>query len=153
MTKVNSWQLDLTKQVNIIVGAELGKTSLLKEIYFSHMNARRDDYEELDNYDSKLNGKYGVGIVYSYSLDNCKSIGEGQARLDTFNYILDKVMKYDGHQLLIIDNPERGLHVSVQQTLISDLLAKGGSNLKLVMATHSPSIILSWLDCVVNANV
>jgi predicted ATPase len=40
---------------------------------------------------------------------------------------------------LIIDEPERNLHISFQQTLIEDLMTIPSIG-KIVMATHAPSI-------------
>jgi AAA15 family ATPase/GTPase len=33
MSKQNTWNIDLTKKVNIIIGKEYGKTTLLKALY------------------------------------------------------------------------------------------------------------------------
>lgn len=83
-----------------------------------------------------------------------KGKSEGQSRLIHFYKAIEGLNKHvSSNKLLLIDNPERGLYIDDQRTLISNLITKGRSNLKLIVATHSPTIFYSgWTDSVVMAN-
>jgi hypothetical protein len=145
MSKINRWEIDLKKQVNIIIGIEYGKTTFLVKLY-SEISFNPDWPEIIHN-----NGSYGVGFV-PCDTPLYEGLSEGQSRLKFINTVLNCILKYDGPQLLIIDNIEKGLHIDVQRTLINDLL-HNKPNLKIVCSTHSPTIwYQSWIDYVVRAN-
>lgn len=141
MTKLNTWNVDLNKQVNIIIGIEYGKTTLLKKIY-----------QEAASTFILFDGNCGVGFVpCDTSIYN--DLSESQSRLKHIYNMLEAINRFEGSKLLIIDNIERGLHIDIQRTLISDLLEKGGPDLKIICSTHSPTIwYQGWIDCVVRAN-
>lgn len=144
MSKQNTWNIDLTRQVNIIIGSEMGKTTLLKSLYHDAAKA----INALKSFD----GNCGIGFIpCDSSIYN--NLSESQSRLKHIYDMLEAVNRFAGPKLLIIDNIERGLHIDVQRTLISDLLSKGGPNLKIICSTHSPTIYYQgWIDCVVRAN-
>lgn len=141
MTNLNTWNVDLTKQVNIIVGKEYGKTTLLKKIYYDVAHSFKS-----------FDGNCGVGFV-PCDTSIYKDLSESQSRLKHIYDMLEAVNRFAGPKLLIIDNIERGLYIDVQRTLISDLISKGGPNLKIICSTHSPTIYYQgWIDCVVRPN-
>lgn len=145
MTKLNTWNIDVNRQVNIIIGKEFGKTTLLKKLYFDA--SFNPEWHQFIH----SNGSHGIGFV-PCNTSIFEGMSEGQSRLKSIYDVLDTVCKHDGDRLLIIDNIERGLYIDVQRTLISDLIAKGGSNLKIICSTHSPIFYQGWIDCVVRAN-
>ena len=147
MTKLNTWNIDHKRQVNIIIGEELGKTTLLRKLY----NDASFDPECPDLIPA--NGSNGVGFVPSITPIN-DSLGEGQSRFNYISEVLWKVVQHEGPKLLIIDNPEAGLHINRQRGLIRLIVEAGGPDLKLVVATQSAITYYyeGWLDCVVRAN-
>ena len=146
MSKQNTWNIDLTKQVNIIIGKEYGKTTLLKKLYSEASFSCEWPTLIHDN------GSYGVGFV-PCDTSTYIDMSESQSRLKFMYDLLDKMSRFNNPKLLIIDNIERGLHIDTQRTLISDLLSKGGPNLKIICSTHSPTIFYQgWIDCVIRAN-
>jgi len=65
------------------------------------------------------------------------SSGERQILIMFVHLVLDKKLK---NGIFIIDEPELSLHISWQDMFV-DAVLEANSNLQLVLATHSPSII------------
>ena len=142
---MNTWKIDIDRQINILVGQELGKTTFLRNLYFNSLpkDCNRNMIHQ--------KGMEGLGFIPSCTPDHILGEGEGKERLKYIFQLTESLAKWEGRQLLIIDNPERGLHVDYQRSLINNILERA-PNLKLVMATHSPLILNGWIDCAVRAN-
>ncbi|CAH7416735.1 hypothetical protein VCHA53O466_50326 [Vibrio chagasii] len=53
-------------------------------------------------------------------------------------------------QLLMLDTPENGLHISWQRRIVDDIRELAGNNLQIIVATHSPSIVSGKRDSIVH---
>lgn len=65
--------------------------------------------------------------------------------LNFFGTIMSHFEKYNKEVIVIIDEPERNLHISHQSKLLSDIFSLNNVK-KLVVATHSPEIISNHFE-------
>ena len=60
--------------------------------------------------------------------------------------LLKALIQEDRHFLLFIDEPETSLHTDWQEKLIDNIRSLN-SHAQIIIATHSPSIVLDgWMD-------
>ncbi len=99
-----------------------------------------DRQKGLDNLTFNLEVAQGHTVVVAYEF---LSAGEKLA-VSLFKAILLR----PNASVLVVDEPEVSLSLEWQKSLLDDILALN-SDMQIIIATHSPAIILrGWLDCV-----
>lgn len=113
-----------TTKEEALKGAEIEKEKIRLRELISTKEKKKPLYEkyklDLDKIDFEENGVIRSGFMHIVE-------------------IATKILLAKERPIVIIDEPEKNLHLRVQNELIQDLLGLGLK--KLIVATHSPSII------------
>lgn len=155
----------IDNEISIVFGQNgSGKTLLLQELYqyfldqkqnviylpderifdITEGEALRIIYQEKMKNPNNIFDKYDVNVdLLDLSSQEWNYIRSGHMQIV---YMCCKVLSASENTVVLIDEPERNLHLEFQQTLISDLMAIPQIT-KIVAATHSPAVICEkWVD-------
>ena len=63
------------------------------------------------------------------------------------------IFRTNNKTVLIIDEPERSLHINAQEQLVDNMLEIAESNgCQIIMATHSPNIVNGYIELIAKRN-
>lgn len=96
-------------------------------------------------------GKVSINVIESNKKFGTDALSSGEKQLIIIigNLIFND--NITSRKVFIIDEPELSLHISWQRLLIESIL-NVGTNIQLIVATHSPSIISSYKDKIMSLN-
>jgi len=120
----------------------------------------RGIYERLKLFKSILDGRNAItGKKAVFSKDGISLfVGSREIQLDTlssgekhdFIMFYNLIFNIDNNGLVLIDEPEISLHIEWQESYLDHLIAICEMNgLQAIVATHSPNIVSSHYDCLV----
>lgn len=138
--------LNLFPDVNIIVGLNGSGKTLLLEALRSEAAQKRVSYG--------FWSEEGRSRVSPAAMEWFANEGLGDHKIDLghlsrgarrFLALITFILDHKDHEILLIDTPETGLHLSLQKVLID--LIRSITDAQLVITTHSPGIPMQgWLD-------
>ena len=141
---------DKGKFLSTYLSAFKDTTSSLKDIY-GRLNLFKQTLDERNVITGKkiVFGRNGISIFFNDREINLDTLSSGEKHDFIMFYNLIFGIKENG--LVLVDEPEISLHIEWQETYLDKLLAICEMNgLQAIVATHSPNIVSSHYDFLVD---
>ena len=135
--------MDCIQQHGRATRDDLSRINAHNEAFVQIVNRAFDrTNKSVDMSQSRLRFKVGDDLLED---NKCLSAGEKQFLIVMLTVLLQRKEKY----VLIMDQPELGMHLDWQRKLLTDILTLN-PNCQLIIATHSPALIMDgWESFIV----